>query len=111
MSSLTFIGIIPIQRVQTDDRELVGNDIDREIRASLEDMIILCRNEVAPDTVDTYEQPKSRDLRLGWHSLGKAVSDGIWSRDQDIVSYSHIQDNVSRPTPSRGTLKVFRYAR
>ena len=49
--SLTLISVVPIQRVQADDRQLVGNHIDRKVRASLEDVIILCRDKVAPDTV------------------------------------------------------------
>ena len=53
--NLTLVRVVPIQCVQADDRQLVGYYIDRKVGASLEDMIILCRDEVAPDTVMTYQ--------------------------------------------------------
>jgi hypothetical protein len=73
--NLTLISVIPIQRVQADNRQLIGYHINREVRASLEDVIILCRNKVAPDTVlaDEYDVTAICDPK-GTHSVKLLVT-------------------------------------
>jgi hypothetical protein len=48
---LTFVSIVPIQSVQADHRQLVRDHVDGEISSSLEDVVILCGDIVAPDAV------------------------------------------------------------
>lgn len=52
---LTLVGVVPIQGVQADHRQLVRDDVDGEISSSLKNVVILCGNIVAPNAVIAIE--------------------------------------------------------
>jgi hypothetical protein len=47
----TFVGVVPINRIQTDDCQLVRNDFRRIVCATLEYVILFSGDEIGPDAI------------------------------------------------------------